>query len=191
MKNHYLYITKDDDGKICVNASDGVFSSIATHANQKEFELYCEEWAKRWLESDLGNYGGWKKEDREKVAAKWIAAKDLPEGKYERYFNLESAQEIFREEVKNLAKTLGINYKDNNQVENVYLETLFQLLPEQIADETSHQVYQMSIYHYDGQCVVDYVGEIEQDSLYSFSGDTLYEAMERAWNWLRKNSNGG
>lgn len=69
------------------------------------------------------------------------------------------------------------------------LDSLFQLLPEQIVDEKSHQVYKMSIYHYDGQCVVDYVGEIDQDSLYSFSGNTLHEAIEKACNWFRSNSN--
>ena len=66
------------------------------------------------------------------------------------------------------------------------LESLFQALPEKIADEKSHQVYELSIYHYDGQCVVDYVGEIDHDSLYTFSGDTLYEAIEKAWHWLPK-----
>ena len=64
-------------------------------------------------------------------------------------------------------------------------------IPEKIADEKSHQVYELSIYHYDGQCVVDYVGEIDHDSLYTFSGNTLYEAIEKAWNWLRENSTGG
>ena len=62
---------------------------------------------------------------------------------------------------------------------------------EKIADEKSHQVYELSIYHYDGQCIVDYVGEIDHDSLYDFSGNTLYEAIEKAWNWLRENAKGG
>ena len=71
------------------------------------------------------------------------------------------------------------------------LEDLFQTLPEKIVDEKSHQVYELCVYHYDGQCVVDYVGEIDHDSLYTFGGDTLYDAIEKAWNWLRKNSTGG
>ena len=71
------------------------------------------------------------------------------------------------------------------------MENLFQALPEKIADEKSHQVYELSIYHYDGQCIVDYVGEIDHDSLYDFSGNTLYEAIEKAWNWLRENAKGG
>lgn len=71
------------------------------------------------------------------------------------------------------------------------MEIQFQALPEKIVDEKSHQVYELSIYHYDGQCVVDYVGEIDHDSLHAFNGNTLYEALEKAWNWLRENSTGG
>lgn len=84
-----------------------------------------------------------------------------------------------------------VDFIDTLKVKEVDLEKLFQALPEKIADEKSHQVYELSIYHYDGQCVVDYVGEIDHDSLYTFSGNTLYEAIEKAWNWLRKNSTGG
>lgn len=82
-------------------------------------------------------------------------------------------------------------FLDTLETKEVDLENLFQALPEKIADEKSHQVYELSIYHYDGQCVVDYVGEIDHDSLYTFGGDTLYEAIEKAWNWLYKNSTGG
>lgn len=85
-----------------------------------------------------------------------------------------------------------IRYEENKQVQTeMNLEDLFQALPEKIADKKSHQVYELSIYHYDGQCVVDYVGEIDHDSLYTFDGDNLYEAIEKAWNWLSKNSTGG
>lgn len=80
---------------------------------------------------------------------------------------------------------------DTLEVKEVDLENLFQALPEKIADEKSHQLYELSIYHYDGQCVVDYVGEIDHDSLYTFDGNTLYEAIEKVWNWLHKNSTGG
>ncbi len=79
-----------------------------------------------------------------------------------------------------------VEVKEGNNLEN-----LFQALPETIADEKSHQVYELSIYHYDGQCVVDYVGQIDHDSLYTFSGNALQEAIEKAWNWLFKNSTGG
>ena len=77
----------------------------------------------------------------------------------------------------------SIEVKEENNLDN-----LFQALPEKIADEKSHQVYELSIYHYDGQCVVDYVGEIDHDSLYCFSGNSLYEAIEKAWNWLKENA---
>lgn len=79
-----------------------------------------------------------------------------------------------------------LEVKEENNLEN-----LFQALPEKIADEKSHQVYELSIYHYDGQCVVDYVVEIDHDSLYVFSGNTLYEAIEKAWIWLKENAKGG
>lgn len=94
-----------------------------------------------------------------------------------------------RSSMKKVAKhffELGLK----TQKEENNLENLFQALPEKIADEKSHQVYELSIYHYDSQCVVDYVGEIDHDSLYAFSGNTLYEAIEKAWNWLRENAKG-
>ena len=78
---------------------------------------------------------------------------------------------------------VGVNSKHSN------VESLFQSLPEKIVDEKSHKVYELSIYHYDDRCVVDYIGELEHDSLYTFSGSTLCEAVENAWNWLLKNSN--
>lgn len=77
------------------------------------------------------------------------------------------------------------------ETKEVDLENLFQALPEKIVSEKSHQVYRLSIYYCDGQCVVYYVGEIYHDSLYAFSGNTLYEAIKGAWNWLCKNSTGG
>jgi len=92
----------------------------------------------------------------------------------------------FEEDIDILSFIKNLKVKEENNLEN-----LFQALPEKIADEKSHQVYELSIYHYDGQCVVDYVGEIDHDSLYAFSGNTLYEAIEKAWNWLRENAKGG
>lgn len=80
---------------------------------------------------------------------------------------------------------------DTLDAKEVDLENLFQALPEYIADEKSHQIYRLSVYHYDGECVVDYVGELDHDSLYSFGGNTLHEAIEKAWNWLSENSTGG
>ena len=79
-----------------------------------------------------------------------------------------------------------LSFINTLEVKEVDLENLFQALPEKIADEKSHQVYELSIYHYDGQCVVDYVGEIDHDSLYTFSGNTLYEAIEKAMTYVKK-----
>ena len=84
-----------------------------------------------------------------------------------------------------------LHFINTLEAKGVDLENLFQALPEKIADEKSHQIYELSVYHYDGECVVDYVGELDHDSLYSFGGNTLYEAIEKAWNWLRENSTGG
>ena len=107
MINHYLYICKEED-KIVINSSDGVFSSIVRRSNKEAFQAYCEEKAHEWLTSKLGNYSCWNNEKRKTIADKWIKAKELPEGKYEYYFNLGGVKDIFIEEVAQLAKTLGI-----------------------------------------------------------------------------------
>ena len=75
---------------------------------------------------------------------------------------------------------------DNLKVkDDTELETMLSELPETIPEVLSNQVYQMAIYHFDSQWHVDYVGELDGDSLCCFSGDTLYEAVEKAWNKLR------
>ncbi len=112
MRNNYLWINRTEDNKIEILSSDGVFSSIATRMNKVEFQAYCEEKAHDWLTSTLGNYDGWSKEKRKEVAEKWLAAKDLSEGRYDYYFNFGSLEDIFREEVASLAKNMGIkDYK--------------------------------------------------------------------------------
>ena len=108
MKNHYLQITKTSNGKLEVNSADGVFSSYVTRNDKVGFQAYCEEKAHEWVSSKLGNYDGWSKEQRKEVAEKWLAAKELPEGEYNYYFNLGSIEDIFREEVASLAKSIGI-----------------------------------------------------------------------------------
>ena len=71
------------------------------------------------------------------------------------------------------------------------LETLLERLPESIADEKTCQVYKQCIYHYDGQWHVDYVGEIEYDSLNNpGSGESLREAIEETLKWLKKEYKG-
>lgn len=109
MNNKYLYITVGDES-ITIDACDGVFSLIKKVKNKKEFYVFCEGKAKEWLESKLGNYSHWKKEDRKAVADKWLKAKSLKKGKYDYYFNIENLQDIFRKEVEALAKSMGIKY---------------------------------------------------------------------------------
>jgi hypothetical protein len=108
MKNHYLYINKKESGDIEINYSDGVFSGFAT-TSIEGFYVYCIEKAKEWSEQLYRNYDGWSDVDRMTIADKWLAAKELPEGKYEYYFNFGTIQDIFREEVAALAKSMGIN----------------------------------------------------------------------------------
>lgn len=108
MKNHYLNIENQADGKIHLSASDGVFGYSATCNDKEDFLKYCDELADRWLNSTLGNFDGWSKEDRKSIAHKWIIAKNKPEGKYNYYFNFGSKEDIFHEEVEELAKSMGI-----------------------------------------------------------------------------------
>ena len=110
MKNHYLYINKNESGDIEINSSDAVFSSIVRRPNKEAFQAYCEEKAHEWLTSKSGNYRYWNNEKRKTIADKWIKAKELREGRYEYYFNFGTIQDIFREEVADLAKSMGINY---------------------------------------------------------------------------------
>lgn len=109
--NHYLNIENQEDGKIYLSASDGEFVYSATCNNKEDFLKYCDEKADMWLNSTLGNFEGWSKKHRKSIAHKWIIAKDKPEGMYDYYFNFESKEDIFREEVAELAKSMGIeNY---------------------------------------------------------------------------------
>lgn len=111
MKNQYLKIENQEDGKIDLSASDGVFGYSATFEDKEEFLEYCDEKADRWLNSTWGNFDGWSKQKRKAIAHKWIIAKNKPEGKYDYYFNFGSKKDIFREEVAEIAKTMGIeNY---------------------------------------------------------------------------------
>lgn len=112
MKNHYLEITKTSNGNIEVSSSDGVFGSFVTRNDKVAFQAYCEEKANEWLTSELRNYDGWSQEQRKEIAEKWLAAKHLSEGSYDYYFNFGSLEDIFREEVASLAKSMGIkDYK--------------------------------------------------------------------------------
>lgn len=104
MINNYLYI----EGNTW-NYSDGVFSGIATVTPERVSE-FCFKHAENMRHSDLGNYDDLSKDERERLAKLWEAAKDLPEGKYEYYFNLKNKKEVFVQSVKELATRLGIKY---------------------------------------------------------------------------------
>lgn len=112
MKNNYLHIENQADGKIYLSAEDGVFGYSATCDDKEDFLKYCDEKADTWLNSTWGNFDGWTKEDRKNIADKWIAVKKLSEGRYDYYFNFGSKEDIFREEVAEIAKSMGIeNYE--------------------------------------------------------------------------------
>lgn len=103
MNNNYLYIEGNK-----LNYCDGVFSGIVTADCVSDF---CDRRAEMSRHSDLGNYEGLSIEYRESLAKRWEEAKDLPEGKYDYYFNLEDKKEIFQKMVKNIAKGFDINYE--------------------------------------------------------------------------------
>ena len=107
MINHYLYIKEDGSW----NWSDGVFCGIATLETDDRVSEYCLNRAEEMRHSNFGNYDHLSKEQREELAKRWEAAVNLPEGKHEYYFNLGSKQEVFKQSVKELAKTLGIEYE--------------------------------------------------------------------------------
>ena len=108
MINNYLEIEISENGFIRVNTDDGVFSSIATVDSEEAFCEYCDEKADMWLTSNLGNFEGWSGKDRKVMADKWLNAKNLSEGEYKYYFNLGDVKDIFKQEVSEIAKAMGI-----------------------------------------------------------------------------------
>lgn len=104
MHNHYLHIRGDG-----VSYADNVFSGFGPYTKD-EFKGFCLQKAEEMRTSDLGNFTVFTKKQREKLAKKWEAAKDLPEGEYDYYFNFEDKYEVFKKSVEALAKKLGINY---------------------------------------------------------------------------------
>ena len=105
MINHYLYI---ENGTF--NWSDGVFSGIATVAQDKVSD-FCLEKADKMRNSNLGNYDYLTSEQRERLAKLWESAINLPDGNYEYYFNLEDKTEVFIKSVQELGKKFGIDYE--------------------------------------------------------------------------------
>ena len=104
MTNEYLYI----EGNTW-NYQDSVFSGIATVTPEQVSE-FCLTNAEEMRHSTLGNYDNLSKDERERLAKLWEMAKDLPEGKYDYYFNLGDKREVFVQSVKELATRLGIKY---------------------------------------------------------------------------------
>ena len=105
MINHYLYI---ENGKF--NWLDGVFSGIATVAKDK-ISNFCLDQADKMRNSNLGNYDYLTSEQRERLAKLWESARNLPDGNYEYYFNLEDKIEVFIKSVQELGKKFGIDYE--------------------------------------------------------------------------------
>ncbi len=105
MNNEYLHI---ENGEI--SYQDGVFCGFAVRRGT-DFQNFCLDQAENMRHSDLGNYDDFTKEQREELAKRWEAAKDLPDGEYDYYFNLENKIEVFKQSVEEFAKRLGITYE--------------------------------------------------------------------------------
>lgn len=105
MDNKYLHI-EGKDWSYC----DGVFYGHIT-LEPCEVEAFCLGQADEMRHSDLGNYDELTKKQREELAKRWEAAKDLSDGEYAYYFNLEDKYKVFKESVEVLAQRLGIEYK--------------------------------------------------------------------------------
>ena len=100
MENYYLYKINDK-----WEWFDSVFMSIATVPQDRVSE-YCLEQADNMRNSILENYADLTKKQRER-----LAKINLPDGKYEYYFNLETKKEVFIQSVKELGEKLGIDYE--------------------------------------------------------------------------------
>ena len=94
---------------------------------------------------------------------------------------LKSALEYEVERYESLITYIDM-IETTDDLENMILE-----LPESIANPKNHQIYQLSIYHYDRSCCVDYVGELEHDSLICFSESTFSKAADKMKNWIKEN----
>ena len=104
MENHNLYKINDR-----WEWYDGVFMGIAT-VPQDRVSKYCLEQADDMRNSILGNYDDLTTEQRERLAKLWEAAINLPDGKYDYYFNLDNKKEVFIQSIKKLGEKLGIDY---------------------------------------------------------------------------------
>lgn len=107
MTNHYLYIEENKS----INYADSAFTGITICLNKEEFDAFCEEKAHEWEYSELGNFDAFTEKQRLEIARRWRVVKDLPDGKYEYYFNLEDKEKVFIQYVDELARHLGIKYE--------------------------------------------------------------------------------
>lgn len=133
--NEYLHITLDG-GKVLVSGFDGVFGYSAALEDWQDYERYCDERANDWISYPCANFDSYNKEDREKVAQKWIEAKNLREGSYEYYFNLEDREVCFHNEVVELAKCMGIT----NKAKEVNVEKILTGFQNRYAHENSGEL---------------------------------------------------
>lgn len=108
--NRYLHIREVEDSKLDISSIDGVFISSATKSKE-DFADYCKENAEDFRHSELGNFEYLSVEQREELAKRWEDAAHLEAGLYDYYFNIENKEEIFKQNVKELAKNLGVKYK--------------------------------------------------------------------------------
>ena len=106
MNNEYLHI-EGNHWSYC----DGVFSGCARLDSADDVEAFCFDKAEEFRHSEYGNYDDLSQEQREELARRWEAAKDLPDGEYDYYFNLEDKNDVFKKSVEALAKKLGISYE--------------------------------------------------------------------------------
>lgn len=69
------------------------------------------------------------------------------------------------------------------------LSALLDLLPESVSpDNDSYQIYYMQVYNHDSLHGVDYVGELEGDSLEGFCEDSFVDAAYKMIRWLIKHA---
>ena len=101
MTNESLEIRKDS-----ILYEDNVFSGIADR-NDELFKKKADD----FRNSKLMNYDHLTKEQREELAQRWENAANLPDGKYDYYFNLEDKSKVFEKSVEELADALGIKYE--------------------------------------------------------------------------------
>lgn len=144
--NKYLHITLGDS-KIHVRAFDGVFGYSASLDDWENYERYCNEKANDWILSPLVNFDSCNKEDREKISKKWIEAKNLREGSYEYYFNLEDIKECFRNEVIELAKRMGIT--DKVDLKKEFYDFLDTLIGKDNGHLSEDELFRIAEYFYE------------------------------------------